>query len=311
MRIAVLGLGLIGGSLAQALHPAHDVVGFDVDSATREAAAAWGLRVDAGWQDVDLVVLAASVPVNNELLRTVPPHVLVTDVGSVKQPLVDCWNALSDRPALVPGHPMAGADTAGWDAARPDLFQDARWVLCPGEWSSAAQWLAVAELVLSLGAVVVPAHPEEHDDAAAAISHVPHIVASVLSAHASRPLARSLAANSFRDLTRVTGSPPARTAEFCFANRDSAAMVLREVREALDDVIHGFELGDADPLTHLLEAGHAARHDLDRSRVQTADGTVELRPDDRDWSAPLIEIASAGGVVVGVSGLVLNTRRPA
>jgi prephenate dehydrogenase len=322
MRTAVLGLGLVGGSVAQALHP-RPVVGFDAAAPVREAAAAWGLPVvddvAAAVAGADLVVLAAPVAENDRLLAEVPGGCLVTDVGGVKQPVVQTWSALPHPPASYPGHPMAGAETAGWSAARPDLFRGARWVLCPGPWASAEQWLSVAELVLGLGAQVVPADPRRHDEAAAAISHVPHWSprrwGASAAAAADAGLAGGLAAGSFRDVTRITASPPERTAEFCFANRDATARGLRDVVERLQRSVAALEEADAGRLNALLQDGHTRPQVHERRRAAQAASQHRLELDDAAWADPLVATADAGGVVVAVErtpgGALLELRRPA
>lgn len=324
MRIAVLGIGLIGGSLAQALDEAHDVIGFDPSESVREQAGAWGLAVTAdvgqAVADADLVVLAAPVPVNNALLEQVPPGRLVTDVGSVKAPIVEHWRSLPAPPRLVPGHPMAGAETAGWEAARPDLFQGARWVLCPGDWASADQWIDLCLLVLGLGAAVVPADPQRHDAAAAAISHAPHVVASALGQAAAvggtAALARSLAAGSFRDMTRVSASPPERTAEFCFANRRATAAALRVVQDRVQQALATLEDDDGAAFAAFLREGHDARRRYEQARDAVVQDVLLLRADDPEWAAPLLALGDAGGTVVGAvrqpdGQLRLDLRRPA
>lgn len=329
MRTAVLGLGLVGGSLARALDGSGgDVVGHDADPAVRAAASAAGLPVAAdvaaAVRGAGLVVLAAPVPVNDLLLGQVGPDALVTDVGSVKRPVVAAWERLgAAAPALVPGHPMTGAETAGWAASRADLFSGSRWVLSPGPWAAQEQWLALCRLVLGLGADVVPADPLRHDAAAAAISHAPHLVAAAVSAAAGQgagaPLARSLAAGSFRDLTRITASPPGRTAEFCWANRDATAAALEDLAARLLAGVRVLREGDADALAALLGEGHDARGRFERARTDLEATTMTLHRDDPDWAAPLLALADAGGVVVAAGDArdssddetVLTVRRPA
>ena len=262
----------------------------------------------------DVVVLAAPVDVNDALLARLPAGCLVTDVGSVKEPLVRRWEQLPAPPGLVPGHPMAGAETAGWAASRSDLFAGARWVLCPGPWASAQQWLTVCRLVLGLGAVVVPADPSRHDRAAAAISHAPHLVAAAVaaSAAAAGPLALALAAGSFRDLTRITASPPGRTAAFCRANALPTAAAVQDVVQRLEDVVRA--LLEGDDVTGLLLEGHAARARYDESRAASPghpESTTTVSPDDPDWATALLALGEAGGVVTGLRDGVLTVRRPA
>jgi prephenate dehydrogenase len=265
---AVIGLGLIGGSLLRALAGAgHGVLGYDADPATRAMARTAAARAPAGsrWQvtgtvrdavaGADVVVLAVPLPglgaVLDEL-ATVGYTGLVTDVTSVKGPVRDLVEDRVRRfgriAGYVGGHPMAGRETSGFAAAEPDLFRGCAWVLClePGE-TDLSDWLTMAGLVTGLGARVVPTTAGEHDRAVAAASHVPHLLASALvEAAAADPLALTLGAGSFRDGTRVAASPPALTAAMCGGN--AAA-----VRAALDAVLDLLEsartsLDDADPI---------------------------------------------------------------
>ena len=324
MRIAVLGIGLIGGSLAQALHPAHEVVGFDPSEQVRKQAAVWGLPVAddvaVAVRDAELVVLAAPVPINDDLLAQVPAGRLVTDVGSVKMPVVRRWRDLGEPAALVPGHPMAGAETAGWEAAKPELFEGARWVLCPGPWSTAGQWVELCELVLGLGASVVPADPERHDAAVAAISHAPHVVAAALGSAAASAgtahVARSMSAGSFRDMSRVTASPSEGTAEFCFANRAATARTVRDVMGQLERAALALEDGEAEGFADVLRQGHDARQQYEHARHDVTPDTLLLRLDHGDWAEPLLALGDAGGSVVGLArqpdgSARLDVRRPA
>jgi prephenate dehydrogenase len=311
MRVSVLGLGLVGGSLAQSLTD-HQVLGWDPDASAVEAAAGWGLPVAAdlagALESPDLVVLAGPVGANDDLLAEVlarRPDVLVTDVGSVKVPLVQRWQALGSRGRLVPGHPMAGSASSGWAAADPALFQDARWALCPGPWCTQQDWLAVAELVLSTGAVVVPAHPVRHDEAVALASHAPHVLAAVLGATTARSaLAQALAAGSFRDLTRVSAAPPSRTGEFLFANRQPLAEVLHRFADELRAVAEELEEMDRSALLALLGDGHAARTAWETGRTPAATQQVPLG--DEGWAEELHALADHGGVVTALTGHLLT-----
>ena len=306
-RIAVLGLGLIGGSVAQGLARTHDVIGFDPDrSDSRTGRLAFAATPEEAVDGADVVVLAAPVPANDDLLALVPGTAVVTDVGSVKAPIAAAWQ----HQRLVPGHPMAGAETAGWEAATPDLFTGARWALCPGPWASREDFLTVCALVLELGAVVVPVDPVEHDAAVARISHAPHLVAAALASSADTgdhpALTRTLAAGSFRDLTRITASPPARTAEFVFANRGQTAGVLRELAQALTETADALE--DRDRLQALLAAGHTARQQVDGATRRGPQQPLVL--DGPDWWEPLLDVGRAGGLVHAVDGSTLTVTFP-
>lgn len=258
MHIAVVGLGLIGGSLLRAVAAhGHQTYGYDTDPATRAMArtAAGQARVPHRWQvtasvadavsRAELVVLAVPWPavagVIDELANCGYSG-LITDVTSVKVPVRDVIADRWKREGLalagyVGGHPMAGREISGFAGGDPALFRGAAWALClePGE-TRLADWLDVARLATSLGARVVPTTAAEHDAAVAAISHVPHLLAAALMrAAANDPLALTLGAGSFHDGTRVAASSPELTAAMCGANEAAVAATLARVAADLAD----------------------------------------------------------------------------
>lgn len=250
----MIGLGLIGGSLLRAAtqtgrtawgatESAADVDaarsdGFDVEPAVESA-----LR-RAAERDA-MVALAVPLTEAESVLRTVAelaPHCLLTDVTSVKQPVVELATRLTPQASFVGGHPMAGTTRSGWHAGDAQLFAKAAWVVCVDDDTDLPSWAEVATLALDLGAEVVPATPEQHDEAVARISHLPHVLAAVL-AHVGAedgPLPLSLAAGSFSDGTRVAATRPELTRAMAEGNRaallpvlDSALGMLGAARGAL------------------------------------------------------------------------------
>jgi prephenate dehydrogenase len=248
--VSVVGLGQLGGSLAAALLAAgREVSGWDVDPVARQAAQARGVRITQELAGV--VVLAVPLPAMTDALTglTVEPDATVTDLGSVKVPVVAALGArFGDR--YGGGHPMCGTERSGPDAADPALFRGARWALCLEPGTDLARWLRVAEVALDVGAEVVPVTAAEHDDAVAAVSHVPHLLAAALAAAAGEAgaLALSLAAGSFRDGTRVIGSDPGFVAAMVTGNEGPTSVALDRVRRQLDR-----------PWPDLVAAGHAVR----------------------------------------------------
>ncbi|HLL69580.1 MAG TPA: prephenate dehydrogenase/arogenate dehydrogenase family protein [Micromonosporaceae bacterium] len=272
MDIAVLGLGLIGGSALRAFAAAgHRVFGYDADPATRATARTAAARAPSGerWQiagsvadavrgsagrAAEVAVVAVPLPAVGTVfaeLAAAGYAGLVTDVTSVKAVVRDlaAEHLHAGGQALagyVGGHPMAGRETSGFAAADPALFRGCAWVLCvEPEQTRIADWMELAALITTLGARVVPATAGDHDRAVASVSHVPHLLAAAIAATAaSDPLALTLAAGSFRDGTRVAASRPELVAAMCGGN--AAA-----VGAALDRVL-------AD-----LTAGRTALHSID------------------------------------------------
>ncbi|MGY1621411.1 prephenate dehydrogenase/arogenate dehydrogenase family protein [Geodermatophilus sp. SYSU D00965] len=279
--VGVVGLGQLGGSLAAALVAAgRPVTGWDVDPAAREAAAARGVRIDREMAGV--VVLAVPLPAMARALEglAVAPDATVTDLGSVKVPVLDeLGAALGSR--YVGGHPMCGTERSGHAATDPGLFAGARWAVCLEPGTELPRWLRVAEVALAVGAEVVPVTAAEHDDAVAAISHVPHLLAAALAAAAGEagPLALSLAAGSFRDGTRVIASDPGFVTAMVESNAGPTAAALARVQAQL-----------ARPWPELVAAGHAVRAGAPAGR---RGARVPL-----DRTA-LLALGRAGGAVTG------------
>ena len=217
--VCVLGLGLIGGSVMRAATEAgREVFGYNRSIEGVQAAKADGFdateKIEKALKRAAktgaLIVLAVPVPALPIVLghvRDVAPDSPLTDVTSVKSCVLDEVKSFGLLANFVGGHPMAGTARSGWAAGNARMFVGAPWVISVDEHVDPAVWSMVMDLALDCGAVVVPAKSDEHDAAAAAISHLPHLLAEALAATAGEvPLAFALAAGSFRDGTRVAAN---------------------------------------------------------------------------------------------------------
>jgi prephenate dehydrogenase len=252
--VAIIGLGLVGGSLARALTRAgYRVIGVDRPRVLRRARLAGAFtagttRVEDAAAQADVVVLAAPPRANLALMRRLarsfrararagagrravrvrPP--LVTDVGSVKAPICAAAARLGVR--FVGGHPVAGNEGSGFAASSPDLFRGRAWVLTPAI-GPVSDWARAAALARAVGARPVRLLPDEHDQALAFLSHAPQVVAwALFEAAAADPVARrhlALAGPGFRDMTRLARSPRALWSEILAANRGQVLRALRAV----------------------------------------------------------------------------------
>lgn len=219
-RAAVIGLGLIGGSVARDLAAAGVIVAaFDADAAELDRAAADGVVAEkldasfAGVRDADVVVIAVPVDGALDVLRRVQWHVapgaLVTDVGSTKASIVALAAELGLRDAFVGSHPMAGDHRSGWNASRPGLFVDAPVYLCPTPRGSRANVERAAALWAMLGARTIEMDAELHDARLAWTSHLPHMVAVMLGLTlGAGGITRDDLGPGGRDMTRIAGSSP-------------------------------------------------------------------------------------------------------
>jgi prephenate dehydrogenase len=303
--VCVLGLGLIGGSILRAAVAAgreafgynRSVEGmqaarFDGFDATTELTDALTRAADIG----ALIVLAVPSPALPALLKHIresAPNCPLTDVTSVKSAVLDEVIAAGLQARFVGGHPMTGTEHSGWAAGHAGLFTGAPWVISVDDHVDPAVWSMVMTLALDCGSVVVPARSDEHDAAAAAISHLPHLLAEALAVTAAEvPLAFALAAGSFRDGTRVAGTAPDLVRAMCEAN---AGQLLPRVDRAIELLTGAREsLAHNNSVADLALAGHAARTRYDSfSRPEIV--TVFVGAE--NWREELAAAGRAGGVI--------------
>jgi prephenate dehydrogenase len=238
MRVAVIGVGLIGGSIALAARErlgAH-VTGWDLNPAvlsqarSRDVIDAASRSLENAVTEAEFVFVAAPVGPLPELVGAVLAHApaacVVSDVGSTKRPVVA---ACSDS-RFVGGHPLAGAETSGVEHARADLFDGATWYLAPSAATAAWSVSALRDLVTEIGATPVEIEAEAHDRLMATVSHLPHVFANVLVAQLAAASASAVPGPSFRDATRVAGSNVAVWSDIYLDNRQALG-------EAIDDAI--------------------------------------------------------------------------
>jgi prephenate dehydrogenase len=243
-----------------------------------------------------LIVLAVPVPALPLMLghiRDLAPECPLTDVTSVKAAVLQEVQSFGLLERFVGGHPMAGTAHSGWSAGNARLFVGAPWVISVDDHVDADVWTKVMDLALDCGAVVVPARSDEHDAAAATISHLPHLLAEALAATAGEvPLAFALAAGSFRDGTRVAATAPDLVRAMCEANADELLPVLERTLSLLNHARDA--LAAKSPLTELVEAGHAARVRYDSfSRPEIVTTVVG----EDKWREELAAAGRAGGVI--------------
>jgi prephenate dehydrogenase len=275
-RLAIVGVGLLGGSVAKAARGgdlAHEIVGVGRDEARLAAALRDGTLdrvttdLEAGVRDADFVLLALPVLAIEALLprvwRAAADGVTVTDVGSTKTAIVRRADELAAGRALafVGSHPMAGSEQSGYGVARADLFRAATVIVTPTDRTEPHAVKAVAEFWEAMGARVSALDPETHDAAVAAISHLPHLVAYALVDGVARfePAALDLAARGFKDTTRIAASDPDVWTEIFLANRAPLAASLDMFRRALAELEQAIARGPAAELRAALARIKAAR----------------------------------------------------
>ena len=302
-RANVVGLGLIGGSVAAALtERGWSVSGVDDDARRCDEARARGLIADVGLDSAAVLTIVAT-PVSSiaDWVRRALAETsgLVTDVGSVKAPIA---SAIWDE-RFIAGHPMAGSELQGLDGADAQLFRGAVWVLTPSTETSDETFERVANVVRSLGAEVLVLRPEEHDRLVAVTSHLPHLTAATLMSLADEraddhAAVMRLAAGGFRDMTRVASGHPAIWLDICRENRDAIIDAVDAMLAGLTKMRRIVAESDDAALLDVLRTAREARANLP-GRVRELADVVELRipiPDRAGAAAEVFSLAAELGV---------------
>ncbi len=290
-KVAVLGLGLIGGSLCRAMRAsgfADEVVGYDRDGGVGELALDLGVvdRFEASLEHAlsgaELVVIAtptlAAADVLGEVLIKLPAETVLTDVASVKGNLVAAYRqtraailaddtlSISGVAPFVPGHPIAGSERSGVDASRPELFESHRVILTPLGDGDADALALVRRLWESAGAEVVEMPVAQHDAILAATSHLPHILAFALVDALSRSELSDdifrFAAGGFRDFTRIASSNPVMWRDIALANREPLVQAIDDFGEHLKALRDAVAAGNGAELENTFADARSAREDF-------------------------------------------------
>lgn len=277
-QLGLIGCGLMGGSFALALKRAglvRRVVGYSKSPSTTERARAMGvIDVEApsallAVSGADIVLIAVPVAATESTFKAikhlVSPNMLIMDVGSTKTDVIQAAHrALRQQVrSFVPAHPITGKEVAGVENADPELYKGRQVILTPTEHTDAAHTQRAIDVWTALGCRVLQMHPEQHDAAYAAVSHLPHLLAfAMMNAVNSQPQAKdflSLAGPGFRDFTRIAASDPKVWRDILLANRDEVlkqSQIFQRNLQALELIISS---GNASALEGLLEQASNSR----------------------------------------------------
>jgi prephenate dehydrogenase len=295
-RAMIFGTGLIGGSVGMALRDQGWVVG-GVDAADGVAAqaVALGALSDEGVDhQTDLVVVATPVHAAAKIVESVAasnPRAVITDVGSVKGPLV----AAIDHPSFVGGHPMAGSEQVGIDGASAELFVGATWVLTPTASTDPAAYARIRAILAGLGANVMALTPSQHDSLVAVVSHVPHLTAATLMDLASslgeeHAALLQLAAGGFRDMTRIAAGHPSIWPDICDDNAEAIVATFDLLIDSLATMRRRVAEHDRDAILAILGRAATARRALSE-RAPRPEELVEVRIPVLDRTGAIAEVA--------------------
>ncbi|MAI40858.1 MAG: prephenate dehydrogenase [Candidatus Azotimanducaceae bacterium] len=281
-RIGIIGLGLIGGSIASGLRRrnlAEHIVAYDINSSSLASALGEGIidsvasSIIEAATGVDLVIISVPVLGTQSILEQIPFNTLITDVGSVKAPIIEASKlAYGKVPAkLVPGHPIAGSEKQGFGAANPDLFENHKVILTPLEFTDKNATNSVCSLWKSLGASVIEMSVKGHDSILAQTSHLPHLLAYALietvSSRGDTMEVLKFAAGGFRDFSRIAASDPVIWRDIFQANAPELIGVLDRFLGEISDLRKMIRDGDSDGMEQVFtRARHARNYYLEQTK---------------------------------------------
>lgn len=290
-RIAIIGLGLIGSSIAWAVRKhglAEHIVGFDVSDDVRVRARELGFAdevpdtAEEAAQGADLIVVAVPVLTTASVIEGITAHIktgaIITDVGSVKEPVIrDVSDHVPDDAVFVPGHPIAGTEYSGPDAGFADLFEGRWWILTPCARSTDEAVEKLSRLFKAMGANIETMSADHHDQVLAITSHIPHLIAyNIVSTAAdlekvTRSEVIKFSASGFRDFTRIAASDPIMWRDIFLSNKDAVLEMLGRFSEDLAALQRAIRWDDGEALEDLFTRTRDIRRGIIEAGQETAE----------------------------------------
>ena len=277
-RLAIIGIGLIGGSLSLALKQAGQVkhvVGYARNEATRERALSLGIidtaaaSIEAAVAEADVILLAVPMGAMESVLAEMAPHLtdnmIITDAGSTKAGVAKAasdilGNSISQ---FVPGHPIAGTEKSGPSAAFATLYQDHKVILTPMKQTNVSAVETIKTMWQQTGAEVSEMTVEHHDLILAATSHIPHLLSfnlvGLLAQNEDVDEVLRYAAGGFRDFSRIASSNPVMWRDICLSNHDAILTLLQQYQQQLTEIEQAIQEQDGDYLMTLFQSAKTAR----------------------------------------------------
>ncbi len=302
--IAFIGLGLIGGSIARGIKRANPDIRIMAYMRTRrrlEQAHAQGIvdvildGIDGHLSQCDMIFLCTPVEYNADYLKSIRPYLkpgaILTDVGSTKTNIHEEVRRLHMEDCFVGGHPMAGSEKTGYENSTDHLLENAYYIVTPSEKSTSEQVERVAEIARTLGAIPMVLDYREHDRAVAAISHLPHLVASTLvnlvkARDNSAETMKQIAAGGFKDITRIASSSPEMWEQICMANSGPIGEILEQYIASLSSILEAIKSHREGAVFDLLKESREYRDSI----TDRAKGAIEP---DYSFSVDIVDEAGA------------------
>jgi len=326
-KIGIIGLGLIGGSIARALKrngKGYIIKAWDRDINNLElglkekALDEYCLSLKEGFSDCEVIFLCVPVfvmgDILKELLPSICPDSVLTDVGSTKSDVVALIKDLKVKNPFIGGHPLAGSEKSGFEASRANLFENAYYCLTPEENTDKDSLNKLRNIVMDVGAIPIEMTPEEHDRVTAAISHVPHVVAASLvnlidELDGPDNVMKTISAGGFKDLTRIASSSPSLWAGICLSNRDKVLETIDCFIERLKCFENDLKNRNRERIEKFFISARDIRNSLsDRKSIFQKTYSILVDVDDRPGIIALIASALANENINIKNIGILNSR---
>lgn len=327
-KIGVIGLGIIGGSIVKAVKRkglCGTVVAYDHDTNTMELALKEGTihqaagGIDDTFRGCEIVFVCVPVKKIPEIVKqlngVVDPDCILTDVGSTKADVMEAVRNINLSCRFIGGHPMAGSEASGYKASRHTLLENAYYVLTPLEGTEEFYINKLADFLKLLGALPIIVDPANHDYATAAISHVPHVIASALvntikQLDGSNKLMHTLAAGGFRDITRIASSEPSIWENICLTNRDNIIKVLNELGRNIDTFVKFLSGSDDEKIRDFFHRAKEYRDTFSDRRVGALIKTYDITVDVEDKPGVITAVAGElGKHQINIKNIGINNSR--
>ncbi|TCT15347.1 prephenate dehydrogenase [Natranaerovirga pectinivora] len=325
-NIGIIGLGLIGGSLAKTIRFKNlpiNIYAYDADVDTLKEAKDEGIiddyfdDINSRFQELDIIFLCAPVQYNNEVLsilkNCISDTTILTDVGSVKGMIHSSIIEMDLEKYFIGGHPMAGSEKSGYNASTNILLENAYYVLTPTSSVSEDKIKKLYDLVEAFGSIPVIINWEDHDYATAAISHVPHIIASSLvnlvKLLDDKGLMKQLAAGGFKDLTRIASSSPSLWKQITLSNKDKILQIISEYIKILEQFKVMLDTDDTNYIFNFFDEANDYRSEFLDPSLGSIKKSYEIMvdiPDELGIIAKIATLLSNHNISIKNIGIVHN-----
>lgn len=329
-RVFVIGLGLIGGSLALCIKKEHNeavIVGFDINSEQARLAKMLGVIDDIaeniydGAIDAELIIIAAPVNETKEIIQLISklplnPEVIVTDTGSTKGRIVESAASLMQKGiTFIGGHPMAGSHKSGVTAAKEILFENAFYLLTPEEHIEDTKLETLKDWLIGTNAKFLTVTPENHDYLTGIVSHFPHIIAASIVRQTEKlseaeGLIPRLAAGGFRDITRIASSSPAMWKDILLHNREILIKLLNQWQDEMNGVKDLLEIENSSEIFDYFKQAKQFRDGLPQKEKGAIPAFYDLYVDVPDYPGVISEITGyLAKEIISITNIrILETR---